>query len=352
MTAHSNRKDLPGLDVLRGISILCVLIYHVSHTRARVDLEPISAILFSVGWAGVDLFFGISGFLVARILFVYKEQIRAFAIKRLFRILPLYFLAVTLYLVSALVLKRDDLSHIWLTYLLLTGWMVPLIGFNDIPYLITWSISVEEFAYTLLASLRRITLSSPHIVLIGGIIFCLAFRTIAILSDAMKVNEVYYFPLARLDSIFFGSIVALNGQRFPITKRALAMLFIATIITLSLLTYFGQYNFFVATLGYTVLGAVAAGWVLVLATLDFTHIGKIAHFISYIGRRSYFIYLFHVFVLAAAVLAASQLGVPDIKVWPLSIIVLVITLVLAECSWRLFEYPLIQLGRKISRKFA
>jgi len=57
----------PLIDVLRGIAALLVLIYHVIEISGWQSF-PISgpALLFRIGWIGVDLFFVISGFVIGR----------------------------------------------------------------------------------------------------------------------------------------------------------------------------------------------------------------------------------------------------------------------------------------------
>lgn len=350
LKADTSRALLPGLDYLRGISILCVLIYHVSRTRSRGDLDPVAQVFFSIGWVGVDLFFGISGYLIAKILFVHQERIYTFVIKRLFRIVPLYLFAVSLYAAGEKYFGGGSLSNIWVTYLLLTGWAVPFIGFAQTPYLITWSVSVEEFAYTLLACARCWVIAQPVRLFLFGVLFCLLFRAVVVFSNTIEPNEVYYFPLARLDSIFLGSFAAVSGRHFPVSRISIGALLALSLLTLSITKALGQYNTGLATIGYTALGAVAAAWVWLAASLDSKYRGSISRLISYIGRRSYFLYLFHVFILAAIIRVQPSFASDAVSMWIVVLCVLAITLALAELSWRLFEAPLISLGRSLASR--
>jgi peptidoglycan/LPS O-acetylase OafA/YrhL len=85
-----------SLDVLRGVAILLVLCHHNPNAIQTAGwLEPIGSRLMIIGWTGVDLFFVLSGFLVAGILF--KELIRhdslnvkRFILRRGFKIWPGY----------------------------------------------------------------------------------------------------------------------------------------------------------------------------------------------------------------------------------------------------------------------
>jgi peptidoglycan/LPS O-acetylase OafA/YrhL len=81
---------LNGLDHLRAIAILLVMIFHFGR-GVPSWLEPIQ----QIGWTGVDLFFVLSGYLIGfQLLKEYKNtgdlNFKRFYIKRFFRILPVY----------------------------------------------------------------------------------------------------------------------------------------------------------------------------------------------------------------------------------------------------------------------
>src|SRR5450755_1077213 len=64
-------KRIPELDGLRGLAILLVLGFHfINNTLVDLPGKLINflAQVTSVGWAGVDLFFVLSGFLIGSIL--------------------------------------------------------------------------------------------------------------------------------------------------------------------------------------------------------------------------------------------------------------------------------------------
>jgi peptidoglycan/LPS O-acetylase OafA/YrhL len=80
---------LPEIDFLRGIAIVLVLLHH----HWLFDLPQ------RVGWAGVDLFFVLSGFLVSGLLFAEYKQFGGikpfhFLIRRGFKIYPLFYLSL------------------------------------------------------------------------------------------------------------------------------------------------------------------------------------------------------------------------------------------------------------------
>src|SRR6195256_5629248 len=85
----------PALDGVRGLAILPVMAIHFS-----IAVEPLSRFeqyfrkATELGWAGVDLFFVLSGYLITGILADAKEQphfFRNFYMRRVLRIFPLYY---------------------------------------------------------------------------------------------------------------------------------------------------------------------------------------------------------------------------------------------------------------------
>jgi len=92
--AHQGRS-LP-MDMLRGIAILLVLGRHyVIKPEGLGPLQPLAAGWMAIGWAGVDLFFVLSGFLVSGLIFAeYRKNqtvdLRRFVIRRGFKIWPPY----------------------------------------------------------------------------------------------------------------------------------------------------------------------------------------------------------------------------------------------------------------------
>src|SRR3954469_25711168 len=114
------RRRFPALDGLRGTAILAVLICHYSSLMPKNS--ALAGILMN-GWAGVDLFFVISGFLITEILFDAKDTpnyFRNFYARRILRIFPLYygFLAIVMLLMLVLSLPRfgnlaAELGPLW-----------------------------------------------------------------------------------------------------------------------------------------------------------------------------------------------------------------------------------------------
>jgi len=91
----SRDNNLASLDVLRGIAIISVLIGHAWPT----DLPAPRSLILFFGQFGVILFFFLSGFLMDR-TYAEHSQLGPFVIRRLFRILPMYWVSILLIFVT------------------------------------------------------------------------------------------------------------------------------------------------------------------------------------------------------------------------------------------------------------
>ena len=91
---HTARQHIAGLDALRGVAIVLVMLRHyVTIDERQGVLGAAFATACSFGWIGVDAFFVISGYLITRILLLAKNDcsfFMPFYVRRMFRIMPLY----------------------------------------------------------------------------------------------------------------------------------------------------------------------------------------------------------------------------------------------------------------------
>lgn len=106
----SGRRHFPELDGLRGLAILMVLLFHYATLLPSFVLP-----VFGQGWAGVQLFFVLSGFLITGILLDSKGQehyFRNFYARRTLRIFPLYYGVLSVLLIALLVF-RLGFPQVW-----------------------------------------------------------------------------------------------------------------------------------------------------------------------------------------------------------------------------------------------
>ena len=92
----------PGLDGVRGLAILLVMIYHMTLLEPSSNVGSLVLAVANAGWIGVDLFFVLSGYLISGILLDMKREggsIGRFWMRRALRILPLYYAVVAFSLI-------------------------------------------------------------------------------------------------------------------------------------------------------------------------------------------------------------------------------------------------------------
>ncbi|WOF22642.1 acyltransferase [Microbacterium betulae] len=139
-----------GLDGLRAFAVVAVI---WQHTSGNPGPE-----LLSQGGFGVDLFFAISGFLITTLLLRERRRngriaLRSFAVRRVFRIMPVYYAVLVVYVVLVLATRRGTpegdgfLANLpaFLTYT--SNWFVDLDAGPSVPFYFAWSLATEEQFY-------------------------------------------------------------------------------------------------------------------------------------------------------------------------------------------------------------
>ena len=214
----------PGLDGLRGVAILMVLVLHFTHyggMQASASFDRLFYRVAVAGWVGVDLFFVLSGFLITGILYDSKgsrHYFRNFYVRRSLRIFPLYYLALFVFCVALprLAPASPDLAALaqqsgwYWTYLV--NLKVALVGWSSAGHIEHfWSLSIEEQFYLVwpivLFCLRRR-------LLIGLCLASLAVSLIVRLSlvQAGEAVAAYVLTPARLDTLAIGALLALVAR--------------------------------------------------------------------------------------------------------------------------------------------
>jgi peptidoglycan/LPS O-acetylase OafA/YrhL len=242
-------SHMPQLDALRGIAILWVIFHNAARDGtgdARNLVMGVVDLFANMGWAGVQLFFVLSGFLITGILLDGRgatNQFRNFYARRTLRIFPVYYAFLLLAFVilpwAGLITWSDTihLERVW-DWTYLVNWVLPFDKDASFPHL--WSLAVEEQYYLLwplfVVFLRERTLAYV----------CLALVISAILSRAFLVfhydtefanHAMYFFTFARWDTLAIGSLLALlvrSDTAVPYLQRYFTPTFVALSIALLL----------------------------------------------------------------------------------------------------------------------
>jgi peptidoglycan/LPS O-acetylase OafA/YrhL len=209
---------IPELQGLRGLAVLGVFVYHCHPRLVGTWIEYASL----WGWAGVNLFFVLSGFLITSILLQVRGKphyFRNFYGRRALRIWPVYvLLLVAVYLeapwfigptITAAIKTAPWLAYIFFVQNLFHLAIPPAIG----P---TWSLAIEEQYYFLWAPLVRF-LRRPWMlaaVLSGALVASPLLR----LANFQWMTLTH--TLIHLDGIAWGSLLALGLYTLPLSRRA------------------------------------------------------------------------------------------------------------------------------------
>jgi peptidoglycan/LPS O-acetylase OafA/YrhL len=222
-----SQRHIPAADGLRGIAVLATMLFHAQYF-AGVDgtatWERAYAMTAGLGWAGVDLFFVLSGFLITGILYDSRTQPNYFSVfylRRTVRILPLYY--AMLFLLFALLPALLRIGHIappegafgtresqLFAWLYLVNWDLAVQGFGFVTPLIAhfWSLSVEEQFYLVWPAAVR-NFSRNGLMGLCGVMVVLALLVRIFMFLRGSPTAAYVLPFARMDGLAIGGLVAL-----------------------------------------------------------------------------------------------------------------------------------------------
>jgi peptidoglycan/LPS O-acetylase OafA/YrhL len=144
-------QKLYGLDHLRALAIAFVFLFHYQIlSQGMPEWLPDVA---KFGWTGVDLFFVLSGFLIAsQLLLKIKHQnsvsFKEFFLKRFFRILPAFWVTIALYFCIPQFREKEALPPLWKLLTFTQNLGLNLRDYGTFSH--AWSLCVEEHFYLLL----------------------------------------------------------------------------------------------------------------------------------------------------------------------------------------------------------
>ena len=318
-----------SLDGLRAISMFLVLIAH-SHVTA---LYPIN------GHTGVTVFFVISGFLITTLL-VREERrdgkvaLSGFYIRRVFRLLPLYYLALAVFSVAVFAGLADnagDYQSRLVFFLTFTNEFASSGTFSH-----SWSLAIEEKFYLVWAlaflapaiarfrigvSIALIVVTTAIGLLLPGAYLGIYFPIVAGCGLALAADSpAAYALISRLSTAAVG---------LPLVLASVALMFLAP-------------NGHVQ---------VPVGIALTL-TFPFLVFGPARRLLAarplvFVGKRAYAIYLFHPLV-GSAVDVVFDAGSSVAAQLAHLLFMFVGSLIVADLLFRFFEGPLIRLGHRLA----
>jgi len=209
---------LPELDGLRGLAILAVVLYHCHPRLAGTWLYYASL----WGWAGVILFFVMSGFLITCILLGTRDKphyFHRFHARRALRVWPVYLLVLAVVYLNADWFVGGTVWHAikaapWLAYIFCVQNLFHLV----LPPALgpSWALAIEEQYYFVWAPVVRF-LRAPWAL---AVVLVAALVTSPMLRHANLHWMTPTNTLIHLDGIALGSLLALAFYTIKLSRRA------------------------------------------------------------------------------------------------------------------------------------
>lgn len=350
------RRYITGLDGIRAIAVIMVLAYHLKLA------------LFKSGFLGVTVFFVLSGYLITGILISEVEEegtidLKNFWLRRIRRLVPAVMsMAVVIIFVSAVVNRiiftkgcKDFLASVlgfnnW--------WQI----FNKVsyfeaagvpsPFTHCWSLAIETQFYLIypliLLGIYKLVKSrgegrAKRGLLFAGVTLLLALISVILMivlfDPQQDASRVYYGTDTRAFSLLFGALLAILWEYRMVPRRLSASVNMVlgsvsfAVLLVMTIAINGSSNFWYR-------GGQFFGTILTVLMV-YAVLGRktwLSRFLSnpvlkWIGDRSYSIYLWHypIILLISKGIKAS---------WWITLIEIVLSVVLAELSYRFIETPI------------
>ena len=350
------RRYITGLDGIRAIAVIMVLAYHLKLA------------LFKSGFLGVTVFFVLSGYLITGILISEVEEegtidLKNFWLRRIRRLVPAVMsMAVVIIFVSAVVNRviftkgcKDFLASVlgfnnW--------WQI----FNKVsyfeaagvpsPFTHCWSLAIETQFYLIypliLLGIYKLVKSrgegrAKRGLLFAGVTLLLALISVILMivlfDPQQDASRVYYGTDTRAFSLLFGALLAILWEYRMVPRRLSASVNMVlgsvsfAVLLVMTIAINGSSNFWYR--GGQFFGTILTVLMVYAVSGRKTWLSRfLSHpVLKWIGDRSYSIYLWHypIILLISKGIKAS---------WWITLIEIVLSVVLAELSYRFIETPI------------
>jgi peptidoglycan/LPS O-acetylase OafA/YrhL len=373
---------LPGLDGLRAVAVVAVMLYHASHHW------------LPGGYLGVEVFFVISGYLITMLLVGEYEvagsiDLRSFWKRRFRRLLPALYVMLAmlaLYLTAFYPVAREQVRGDFLAGIgYISNWYQVFVGQgyaaaeSMVPLRHLWSLAVEEQFYlvwpvVVLVLLARARRGTPTIgvrlmgvaVLINVLMGALFVGGYVPLACSAETSNGYWHLFGRCinvnDTLYLSSVTRAGGlmlgagfamlwrpnaiMRSRLRYRGRVLDIVAAIALAALIVAFwklylfdqGRYNPLLFRGGFFLVGLLTL-LVIAAVTHRYAAAGDLLGnpVMKWIGTRSYGLYLYH-WPIYEIIRKQAQIELSVVQF----VFAMVVTCVITELSYRLIEVPIRQ----------
>jgi peptidoglycan/LPS O-acetylase OafA/YrhL len=365
------KSRIDDIEILRGIAVLMVVIHH-AHDNLFTWATPNMTLFYTYfsGWVGVDLFFAISGFVIARDLVPRLQAspggettlrlVLAFWVRRIWRLLPSAWLWLVVILLASVAFNQAGAFGAFRTNLEATVAGVLHIAnvrfaesFMNWPYgasFVYWSLSLEEQFYLLFPLVillaRRYLLHAMIVLVLVQFFLVRTPMLMAFRTDALTLG-VLLALWSRHPSYELFKPVALEHFRAGLAVLAGLLLCMSVLGS-------DQLNSVSIKVGMIALVSALLVWV---ASYDRDYLGfprPISNILIWLGARSYGIYLIHIPAFFFTREIGYRLhGVAEFGpefFYPLLLTATILIVLLCELNYRFVETPFRRKGKLIAER--
>jgi peptidoglycan/LPS O-acetylase OafA/YrhL len=362
MQESLNKKTIyfPGLNGLRAIAAIAVVICHVSLSLRLFNLDlyfyksfqngyPIGAFLADYG---VSVFFSLSGFLITYLLQTEKKyhsiDIKKFYLRRILRIWPLYYLYLIISITIAVCLGNTINISSLLLYIFYAA-NIPSVLSIGLPYLYHyWSLGIEEQFYIFWPWFNK----KVNSLILPVIVLIILLISIKLVVHFLYMDSVWdkILHAARFQSMMIGALGAIlynneNKLFLYIADNKITQFVCWLIILLAVVN-----RFHIATIiDNEIISIVALFLIIGQINVKNRLINLDISVLNFLGKISYGIYIIHPLVIFLFSKLAANLNMPTpYKYFTLYFGILGTSIMIAYISYTCFEMRFL----KFKQKFA
>ncbi|MCI2773507.1 acyltransferase family protein [Staphylococcus petrasii] len=352
-------RYMPGLDGLRAIAVIGIIIYHLNRQWLKG------------GFLGVDTFFVISGYLITSLLLKEYEEtgiinLKQFWIRRIKRLLPAVLALLLVVGLATLIFEPQQIvrvKHDMLAALFYVSnwWYIAkdvnyFEQFSFMPLKHLWSLAIEEQFYLFFPFVLVILLLTikkyRNVTLIFWIVSLISLLVMVIISQPnVGYSRVYFGTDTRLQTLLLGVILAFMWPPFKlkanppaVLQRTIDGVGIAGLVMLIILFFTVSDNSsWIYNGGFYLISGMTL-FIIASVVHPTTILAKVLSHpvLVYIGKRSYSLYLWHFAVISFIHIHYTDGQIPAY----VYIIDIILTVLFAELSYRYVETPFRKEGIK------
>ena len=357
----------PGLNGLRFLSALAVIITHVELMQDKLGLENLwdNLLIHNLGVIGVSFFFVLSGFLITFLMIEEKKSFNSFSVKsfylrRIFRIWPLYFLILILGFfilpnITYIPFFSENLEFNFSTNLIIYLFILPNIALSIFPAVPligqSWSIGVEEQFYLIWPIIFKF-FKNFNLILLMKLLLLFVLMKFVVLLFSLQIDSYWLLVVKKNLAMlkFENMIIGAMGAVILIRKdKYIRYVFNNIALFISITGVFFSLYIIPDYLrdGLHILHALFFIIVILNVSSNPKSFLKLENrFFNFLGRISYGIYMYHLIIIYFTIKMLMIYEIySKLLLYTISIL---ITCIVSYISYIIFEKRFLNLKKKFA----